>query len=486
MSAWLECPELATSQLVTSTAHADARAAAAASAIDSVPKVATVTVLGHINHGKTSLLDTITNKRVAASEAGGITQQLRSHCLKHKGNKINLLDTPGHSLFESIRLNTMCVTDAAMLVVAANEGVSCQTRECAGYVASRGLPALVVYTKLDLGMTALQRARAELVKLGIALESEGGWVPEVCVSARSKENVQLLLDVLCSVLEAEKAECDVGARPQGVVLDVSASEGCETRACVLVTAGVLTPGRALASARALKLANGVRFAMASTLTFVTGVVEHVKPGQLLTTQRGETALPARASQVAIVIKADSLSSIQGLNALMTARRVSIAHASVGPLTDANVALASAVGSLAVAFNTKVSAEARKAAIKLGVTLVEADVVYAVADAIEAALCAKQRERATARATVVKGSGVRDSAILGAKMTRGELRARQRVEVWRGDANVGSLTVCGLNRLGAPVSTVRRGQEFELCVDASASAPAVIKPGDELKANTARG
>ncbi len=430
MSAWLECPELATSQLVTSTAHADAKAAAEASAIDSVPKVATVTVLGHINHGKTSLLDTITNKRVAASEAGGITQQLRSHCLKHKGNKINLLDTPGHSLFESIRLNTMCVTDAAMLVVAANEGVSCQTRECAGYVVSRGLPALVAYTKLDLGTMALQRARAELTKLGVALESEGGWVPEVCVSARSKENVQLLLDVLCSVLEAEKAECDVGARPQGVVLDVSASEGCETRACVLVTAGVLTPGRALASAsaRALKLADGVRFAMASTLAFVTGVVEHVKPGQLLTTQRGETALTARAGQVAIVIKADSLSSIQGLDALMTARRVSIAHASVGPLTDANVALASAVGSLAVAFNTKVSAEARKAANKLGVTLVEADVVYEVADAIEAALCEKQRGRATARAIVVKSSGVRASAILSAKMTRGELRTRQRVEV----------------------------------------------------------
>ncbi len=121
---------------MASGAHSAEREKAKHLAVDSVAKIATVTVLGHIDHGKTSLLDRITGCRAAESEVGCITQRLKSYRIKYKGNKINLLDTPGHSLFESLRLNTMAITDVVLLVVSVSEGVMQQTRECASYIAS--------------------------------------------------------------------------------------------------------------------------------------------------------------------------------------------------------------------------------------------------------------------------------------------------------------------------------------------------------------
>lgn len=133
---WESWASLSSCQGVVARACSAERQKAKCTAVDSIAKVATVTVLGHIDHGKTSLLDRIMGCDSAGEEVGRITQRLKSYCVKYKGNKINLLDTPGHSLFESLRLNTMSVTDAVLLVVSISEGVMQQTRECAEYVTS--------------------------------------------------------------------------------------------------------------------------------------------------------------------------------------------------------------------------------------------------------------------------------------------------------------------------------------------------------------
>ncbi len=278
---WEEHRTLSSVQRVTSHDHAMGKIAIKRLSTDSVPKVATVTVLGHIDHGKTSLVNSIT-RRKSEMEVGGITQRLRVHSFKYKGVKLTILDTPGHSLFSNTRLNAICVTDVVILVVSLQEGIKRQTWECLDYIVKRGVPAIIAYTKLDCGLGMLAKIRTELIDFGIALEELVGNMVEVCVSAKTNENIKHLLDILCVLLDLGKPECDIGVMAAGVIMDVRLVKGQGAVVSVFLMDGVLTSGQTIAIGNQVEnvwLRRGLRFAIAASVIDVMGLSHNVRSGQ---------------------------------------------------------------------------------------------------------------------------------------------------------------------------------------------------------------
>ncbi|XXN19744.1 MAG: GTP-binding protein [Candidatus Hodgkinia cicadicola] len=451
--------------------------------VDVVPKIPVVTVLGHIDHGKTSLLDVITSKHVAQTEIGNITQCLRVHNLKYKGHKINFLDTPGHSLFEAIRLNTISVTDAAVLIVSAAEGVRQQTLECVQHLRQHNVPVLVTYTKLDSGILELNSVRAGLLNAGLVLEMAGGFTPEVYVSSKSGENIKLFLDTLCTFLDICRPRCDVGATTMGTVLDVSAREGQASVASALVERGVLVSGQVVAIGKheaKVKLVGSDHMANASMFITLTGLPDGVTAGQTFRAWRGGVDFEeARANQPAVdnaIIKADSRNSIDSVIRLLAERNVGVICAGLGEVTESNVLLARFTGAWVVAFNAKVSVQQDKLAHQLGVNVIKSELIYKLAEAVETLLA---RAAGGGRLHVTKLFSSDDGyTIYGARTDRGCVQLNARALVYRQSKLLftSPVTIRTLKRFDRAVNIVRSGQEFgfTLCEQRC------IKPGDVLK------
>ncbi|XXN13781.1 MAG: GTP-binding protein [Candidatus Hodgkinia cicadicola] len=452
--------------------------------VDNVPKMPVVTVLGHIDHGKTSLLDAITSKRVAQTEAGHITQCLRFHSLKYRGNRISFLDTPGHSLFEAIRLNTVSVTDAAVLVVSIVEGAKQQTYECVEHLRRRDVPVLVVYTKLDCGLVDADRARAGLLSAGLIPEVAGGVAPEVSVSSKSGENIKLFLDTLCAVLELSCSQCDIGATTAGTILDVNARAGQAAIASALVERGVLVSGQVVAIGKheaKVKLVGSYHIANASMFVMLTGLPDGVVAGQTFRAWRaGVDFEDERASQLTAnnaIIKASSCSSIASVAKLLAERGVGVVCEGLGEVTESNVVLARFTGAWIVAFGVKVGVSQDKLATQLGVVIIRSGLVYELVDAIDRLLTLAHMA-CCLQVTRLFGS-VNERVVYGARVDQGSVRVGQRVHVYRRDKLVFELavTIRSLKRFDRVVNVVKCGQEFGFTLNEQKH----VKPGDVLKA-----
>ncbi|XXM93636.1 GTP-binding protein [Candidatus Hodgkinia cicadicola] len=457
-------------------------ALALADVIEEVPKLPVVVVLGHIDHGKTSLLDCITSQTIALTEEGSITQCLRLHSLKHRGCKISFLDTPGHSLFEAIRLNTISVTDAAVLVVSIAEGAKQQTLECVQQIRLRKVPTLIAYTKLDCGLAGLVSTQASLLNAGLVLEAVGGSTPEVCVSSKSGENIKLFLDTLCSLLEFSNPKCDIGATTAGIILDVNVHSNQTTTASALVERGILISGQTVAVGRheaKVKLVGSSSFANASMFVTLTGLPEEVNAGQTFCAWRSGIDFAsdselARATRNAI-IKADSRNSISSVIALLAEHDVGVICAGLGEVTESNVLLARFASAWIVAFNTKVSNQSERLAHQLGVKLVKSSLVYEL-DGTITELSKPVQE--PARAQILKVFPSDQNTVYGAKALRGNIKIGQEALIYRRGKLVFAfpVTIRSLRRLGCEASVVRCGQEFGLTI----SEQKRIKTNDVLK------
>ncbi len=329
----------------------------------------------------------------------------------------------------------------------------------------------MVYTKLDLGITRLAKTRSELLDSSLVLESCGGQVPEVCVSASSGERVKQLMDTLCALLDIEKPECDIGAAAEGIVLDVSiaAREAGMLTATILVTAGAVVSGQTLTAGKqpaVVRIASGAQYAIASTIETVFGLPDNLRAGQLVAATPASLPPPAAplappsaaaptAAAAAALIKADSLGSLEGVKALLKAHAVKVISASIGSVTEANVSLASAVGAAVIAFNTKTQAKAQALASSLGVHLIESDLIYEVASSIRTKLL----KRAKASAKIVKVFSAGGGAVYGAKLVAGALRTGQTVTVRKLSSIVFHVTIKSIKRFATLVDTVACGQSF---------------------------
>ena len=475
------------------------------------PRAPVVTIMGHVDHGKTSLLDAIRSTEVAAGEAGGITQHIGAYQVRSpSGGRITFIDTPGHAAFTAMRARGAKITDVVVLVVAADDGVMPQTVEAIHHAKAAKVPIIVAINKIDKPDAKPERVRTELLQHEIQVESLGGEVLEVDVSAKEKTNLDKLLDVIALQAEVLELKANPNRAAEGTVIEARLDRGRGPVATVLVQRGTLRPGdivvagsewgrvRALVSdtghavvaagpsmpveilgfngtpeasdrlaavateARAREIADyrarQKREIAAARQTGMRGSLEQMM-SQLKTSGRKEFPL---------VIKGDVQGSIEAivgaLEKLSTdevAARVIFAGA--GGITESDVTLAGASGAAVIGFNVRAHKEAREAAEQAGIEIRYYNIIYNLVDDVKAALSGMLSP--TLRETMLGNAQILElfhiskvGTVAGCRVTDGVVQRGANVRLIRDNVVVHEGKLSTLKRFKDEVAQVQAGQE----------------------------
>ncbi len=489
------------------------------------PRPPVVTIMGHVDHGKTSLLDAIRGADVVAHEAGGITQHIGAYqvSLPDK-SKITFLDTPGHEAFSEMRARGANVTDIVILVVAADDGLRPQTIEAINHTKAAGVPMIVAINKIDKPEAKPQKVREELLQHEIVVEDMGGDVQDVEVSATKKTNLDKLLEAIQLQAEILELKANPDRAAEGTVIEAKLDKGRGPLATVLVERGTLrvgdvfVAGASSGKVRALVDDHGrqVKEAGPSVPVEVLGlsavpsagdpftVVENEARAREVATYRQsvldkkrttsapvslENMFASHASttkELPLVIKADVQGSVEAivhaLNRLSTDEiRVRVLHSGVGAITESDVTLASASGAPIIGFNVRPNAKAREVADRNKVEFRYYDVIYHLTDWVKGAMAGELGpeiiETIVGRARVqeVFPAGKKDKAA-GLLVLEGVIRKGLNARLTREDVIVSATTISSLRRFKDDVAEVASGLECGVMLADTND----IKPGDNLE------
>ncbi|MDR1378864.1 MAG: translation initiation factor IF-2 [Synergistaceae bacterium] len=456
------------------------------------PRPPIVTVMGHVDHGKTTLLDTIRHANVTAHEAGGITQHLGAYIVEHDKKPIVFLDTPGHEAFTAMRARGASVTDIVILVVAADDGVMPQTREAIDHVKAAGVPIVVAVNKADRPNAKPDRVRQQLSDVGLVPEEWGGDVVMVDVSAKLGDGIDRLLEMVLLVAEMQELKGDPKASPRGVVIEAELDKGKGPVATVIVQQGTLKRGDVLlfdsawGKTRALIDASGknVNEAGPSIPVEVLGLIEVPQPGETFMVVSSErearnafsdtrslqrdAGTPVRKAsledlysqmkegqvpQLNLLVKCDVQGSVEALCASLEKMAtdevgVTIVHKGVGRIAESDVMLAAASNAVIVGFNVRPDANAKRIAEADGVEIRLYNVIYDVIDevksAMEGLLKPTLREQRQGEVEVREVFKIpKAGKIAGCHVTQGLVRRSSRIRVVRAgiviwDGNISTL------------------------------------------------
>jgi translation initiation factor IF-2 len=489
------------------------------------PRPPVVTIMGHVDHGKTSLLDAIRGADVVAHEAGGITQHIGAYQvgLPDK-SKISFLDTPGHEAFTEMRARGANVTDIVVLVVAADDGLKPQTIEAINHTKAAGVPMIVAINKIDKPDAKPQKVREELLQHEVIVEEMGGEVQNVEVSATKKTNLDKLLEAIELQAEILELKANPDRAAEGTVIEAKLDKGRGPLATVLVQRGTLkvgdvfVAGASSGKVRAMIDDHGrqVQEAGPSFPVEVLGLSAVPSAGDAFTVVENE----ARAREVAayrqgvldrkrttsapvslenmfatkssttmefpLVVKADVHGSVEAivhaLNRLSTDEiKVRVLHSGVGAITESDVTLASASGAPIIGFNVRPNAKAREVAERTKVELRYYDVIYHLTDWAKGAMAGELGpeiiETVVGRAEVreVFPAGKKDKAA-GLLVTEGVIRKGLNARLTREDVIVSKTTISSLRRFKDDVAEVTSGLECGVMLEGTND----VKPGDMLE------
>ncbi len=470
------------------------------------PRPPVVTVLGHVDHGKTSLLDAIRESNVAAREAGGITQRIGASVVRREGRLITFIDTPGHAAFTAMRARGANITDLAVLVVAANDGVMPQTEEAIQHVRNSGVPILVAINKIDLEDAHPDRVKQQLAEHGVVVEDFGGDVVSVPVSAKTGEGLDHLLEMILLVTDLNPPMADPNAPAEAVVIDSQMDRGRGPVASVLVQEGTLrrqdhfVVGAVAGRVRDLIDDTGQRIDGCSPglPAQVAGLPEVAVAGDRLLVVASEKEAKARAEaamaavrqgrvdarrvslaelsrqgeeqlrDLDLVVKADTHGALEALRSTLVkfsdpTVRLRLVYEGVGPISEADVDLAAAANAIVVGFNVRPDVGARAAAERQGIDVRTYDVVYQITDDIERAIQGMHEptfeEVFEGRAEVKMRIRVpRSGMIAGSQVTEGKLTRGSTVVVKRDGKEVQRARIESLRRFKDDVREVAAGYE----------------------------
>jgi translation initiation factor IF-2 len=500
---------------------------------DLAPRPPVVTIMGHVDHGKTTLLDAIRQTSVVETEAGGITQHIGAYQVEHKGRKITFLDTPGHEAFTAMRARGAKVTDIAVLVVAADDGVMPQTKESISHARAADVPIVVAVNKIDVADADPNRVRSELSAEGLQPEEWGGTTQFSDVSAKQAQNLD---DLLEKVLLVADAELELTANPKaaasGPIIESRLDVGRGPVATMLIHRGTLRVGDAIVAGdawgkvRALYTFRGdkVQEAKPGDPIEILGfdkpppagelgrVVENERRARELANARGERLRREQLAQASrgvsierlfeqmqagavqdlnLVLKGDVVGSVEAavseLGKIQHPEvRVNVIHQGVGGITEGDIMLASASSATVVGFNVRPNAEARALAEREGVEIRTYRVIYQLTEDIEQALVGMlkpvEKEETLGEAEVRALFKVsRLGTIAGCMVTSGLVRRGAQVRVVRDGTVIHETTIAQLKRFKDDAREVAEGFECGILLDGFND----VKEGDVLEAYETR-
>jgi translation initiation factor IF-2 len=477
-----------------------------------LPRAPVVTVMGHVDHGKTSLLDAIRRTKVAAGEAGGITQHIGAYHVETAKGMVTFLDTPGHEAFTAMRARGAKATDLVILVVAADDGVMPQTREAIHHAKAAGVPIVVAVNKIDKPEANPEKIRQEISNEGVVPESWGGDAMFVDVSAKTGTGLDALLDAILLQAEVLELKAPVDAPAKGVVIESRLDKGRGPVATILVQSGtlkrgdVVLAGAAFGRVRAMLDETGKAVDSAGPaipveiqgLSEVPGAGEDVlvlpnerKAREIALFRQGkfrDVTLARKqaaklenifekmgegeeAKSLPIILKADMQGSYEGLAhalaKLSTAEvKVNIIHSAVGAISESDVNLAIASGAVIIGFNVRADAQARKLAESTDVDLRYYNIIYEAVDDVKAAmggmLSPEKKEVALGLAEIRQVFRItKVGAVAGCYVLEGMLKRSARVRVLRDHVVVHDGELDSLKRFKDDAREVKAGFECGL-------------------------
>jgi translation initiation factor IF-2 len=474
-----------------------------------VPRPPIVTVMGHVDHGKTSLLDAMRTTNIAAGERGGITQHIGASEITKDGKTVVFLDTPGHEAFTAMRARGAKVTDIAVLVVAADDGVMPQTVEAIDHAKAAKVPIVVALNKIDKADANPDRVKTELSEHGVVIEEYGGDVPLVPVSARTGEGIDDLLDTIQIVADVQELKANPKRSAIATVVEAELDKGRGPVATVLVQTGTLKVGDIVivgdtyGRVRALQDSRGERITKVgpSLPAVLLGLSEVPAAGDILrvvpdektartmieerkagatqdTTGRAtledlyRQIQAGQTKELPVILKADvqgSLGAIRhALEQVQTDEvRINIIHEGTGDISDNDINLASASNAVVVGFNTKIDPQARRTAETEGVDVRLYDIIYKLTDEMSAALHGLlepvEVEVVEGRAEVRQIFRSGRNVIAGTYVTEGRI-IRGGARVYRGGALIATDRIESLRRFRDDVREVLAGYECGIGLD----------------------
>lgn len=466
-----------------------------------------VTILGHVDHGKTTLLDTMRNSRITAGEVGGITQHIGAYQVEYKGQKITFLDTPGHEAFTAIRARGTRVTDIAVLVVAADDGVMPQTVEAIDHARAANLPIVVAINKMDKPEAEPDTVKRQLSEHGLLLEEWGGDVIGVPVSAKNNTGIDDLLENILVLAEVSELKADVDCPASGVVIESQLDRNKGPLATVLVQNGTLKVGNSVVAGavwgrvRAMvdDLGRRVKEVGPSVPTEILGFSSLPQAGDrfhVTSDDRKARALAeenvqksadeqnlalaltledvmtrinsGEVKELSLILKADAQGSVEAVRSSLErldspSARVNILHAGTGSVNESDVLLASASNAIILTFNIGVEPSAEQAAEREGVEIRSYDIIYQIIEDVEKALKGileptykdVVQGRATLRAVFSAGKAGKAAGVV---VDEGRLTRGVSARVIRGGEVIFEGTISSLRRFKDDVNEVNAGFE----------------------------
>lgn len=473
-----------------------------------------VTIMGHVDHGKTTLLDTLRNSRVVTDEAGGITQHIGAYQITENGKKITFLDTPGHAAFTSMRARGASVTDITILVVAADDGVMPQTIEAINHSKAADVPIVVAINKIDKPDANPERVIGELAEHGVISTAWGGDCEFVEISAKFHQNIDELLETVLLVAEIQELKADPTVRAIGTVIEARLDKGKGAVATLLVQQGTLkvqdpiVVGNTFGRVRAMTndLGRRVKVAEPSTPVSITGLNETPMAGDRFAVYEDEKSARAAGEErakrslfkqrqavqrvnlenlfdtlqagqvksVNVIIKADVQGSVEALTASLQkidieSVKVTIVHAAVGAINESDITLAEASNAIIVGFNVRPTVQARQQAEADDVDIRLHSIIYKVIEEVEDAmkglLDPEYQEKVVGEAQIRETFKVAKIGTIGGFMvTSGKVMRDSKVRVIRDGVVIYDGELSSLKHFKDDVKEVTNGREGGLMIE----------------------
>lgn len=472
-----------------------------------------VTIMGHVDHGKTTLLDALRESKVVEGEAGGITQHIGAYQIKHQDQNITFIDTPGHAAFSQMRARGSKITDIIVLVVAANDGVKPQTIESIRHIKAADVPVIVAINKTDLPGSSPDMVKAQLTEHEIFCEGYGGQVPAVNISAIKRENLDELLETITLVADLNELTADPNSDLKAVIIETHQDKSRGHLATVIIQDGALNVSDTVyfnkesVKVRALTDEAGqpISQAVPGQPVVVMGFKSAPKVGGVLTktpqdppqaTQAlpdssevqdedadTEVSDPESESPITqtlnLVLKADTQGSLEAIQNNLT-EEVNILKIGSGRISTSDVMLANSTDSLIIGFNTSPTTAAKKLALVEKVPIRTYTIIYELLEYLEKRVLKLIEptidEEELGLAKVLQIFNIRGETIAGCKVTSGEITKQHLVRVTRGEETIVDTKIKSLKREKEDVDSVKKGNECGIVFAKSVD----IKEGDVIK------